>query len=550
MAPSPSERRPGPTQTAWLRSPRAIVTHPDQVRSRHQLVDSVWTHDRETIEWWTTTSSDHAERSTPGSTRSTIRECPGAVTNRWGSLRRRSAALRRRGAEPWRRLRVRIAVRVAAVAACIAAGLGLGTYLVVRDALVDERQAGAVEQVRANSRLVASGMRSTGVSETELLSSLRPQVRSRPLLHRNGQWFTASLQIQPDQLPAGFVDAALSGASVRQRFSVAGETVLGVAIPVEDASLVYFEVFVLGDLEETLDTLAASLIVGSILSTLIGAALGHWIGERVVRPLDAVSTVAEQIAGGSFDSRLSAADDHDLQRLSSSFNAMADSLERRLQREARFASDVSHELRSPLTTLLTSAAVLEHRRNELSEEGREALDLLSGDLARFQRMVIDLTEMSKHDAGIVFPDRSEVGIGELMQRTLRRLRRPDIALVIEQSALGALIVVNEPAFERIMANLIENADHHADGVHRIAVEANPAVARVIVDDLGPGVPAESRERIFDRFARVGPGRLSLGSGLGLALVAETITAFGGRIWCDASPAGGARFVLELPRSDQ
>ncbi|MEZ5379600.1 MAG: HAMP domain-containing sensor histidine kinase [Acidimicrobiales bacterium] len=465
-------------------------------------------------------------------------------------LDRRRRGLEFRRAASWRRLRVRIAVRVAAVAAAIAIGLGVGTYLVVRDALIDERQRGAVEQVRANSRLVASGIRSTGISETELLASLRPQVRARPLLYRDGRWFTASLQIQPDQLPNAFVDAALDGEAVRQRFDIDGSTVLGVGLPVDEVSIVYFEVFSLGDLEETLDTLAAALLIGAVVSTIIGAALGHWIGSSVVRPLDAVSTVAEQIAAGSLDSRLSAADDLDLQRLSQSFNSMADALQRRVQREARFASDVSHELRSPLTTLLTSAAVLENRRHELSDDGREALDLLSGDLARFQRMVIDLTEMSKHDAGVVVADRSEVGIAELVERTLRRLRRPDIELVVEPSGAEPLVVVNEPAVERIMANLIENADHHADGVHRITVEGDATTTRVLVDDRGPGVPVESRERIFDRFARVGPGRLSLGSGLGLALVSETVIAFGGRIWCDDSPEGGARFVIELPRSDR
>ncbi len=445
---------------------------------------------------------------------------------------------------------MRVAVRVAMVAAAIAVGLGVGTYLVVRDALIDERQAGAVEQVRANSRLVASGLRSTGVSETELLASLRPQVRARPLLHRDGEWFSASLQIQPDELPDAFVAAALAGTSVRQRFALDGETVLGVAMPVDGADLVYFEVFALGDLEDTLDTLAVALGVGAAIAALAGALLGQWIGARVARPLDAVSEIAEQIAAGALGSRLDATQDLDLHRLSQSFNAMAGALEQRLAREARFASDVSHELRSPLTTLLTSAAVLEHRRHELSDDGREALDLLTADLARFQRMVVDLTELSKHDAGAIAADRVEVGVVDLVERTLRRLRRPDIELVTVGPADAALVSVNEPAFERVIANLVENADHHADGVRRITVEVAATAVRVLVDDAGPGVPVESRERIFDRFARVGSSRLSLGTGLGLALVAETIAAFDGRIWCDDSPLGGARFVIDLPRSDR
>ncbi len=451
----------------------------------------------------------------------------------------------------WRRLRVRIAVSIGGVAALLSVGLGVGTYVVVRAVLIEERQSGAVQQVQANSRLVATAVRSVGVSETEVLASFRPQVRSRPLLFRNDEWFTASLQIQPDQLPAGLVDDALAGVAARQRFVLDDQTVLGVAIPIEGDRSAYFEVFLLADLDNTLDTLAVALLVGSVLATCAGAALGLWIGGRVVRPLDAVSAVAEQIAAGSLDSRLSAADDLDLQRLSTSFNAMADALEQRVQRETRFASDVSHELRSPLTTLLTSAAVLERRRHELSDDGQEALALLVADLGRFQRMVVDLTEMSKHDAGMFYDDRSEVNLVDLVNRTLRRMRRSHIEVAVDPSAAGALVDVQESALERVVTNLVENAELHADHVERITIRANPSTLRVTVDDIGPGVPAEFHERIFDRFARVGDGRQAApGSGLGLALSAETVSALGGRMWCEANPAGGARFVVELPRSDQ
>ena len=132
-----------------------------------------------------------------------------------------------------------------------------------------------------------------------------------------------------------------------------------------------------------------------------GASLG-----ASLRPLDDVSDVAAQIAAGQLGTRLDESADQDLARLTASFNAMTQSLEQRIAREAQFSSDVSHELRSPLTTLATSVSVLEGRRAELSPEAREALDLLAADLRRFQTLVTDLLEMSRNDAGVMAIERS------------------------------------------------------------------------------------------------------------------------------------------------
>ena len=128
------------------------------------------------------------------------------------------------------------------------------------------------------------------------------------------------------------------------------QIVIGVPLPAEHAA--YFEVFSLDELASTLRTLAFALAAAALVTTLAGAALGRWASGRALRPLAGVTEAAVAIAGGQLDTRVEAGDDVDLQELASAFNRMTANLQERIEREARFTSDVSHELRSPLTTLV------------------------------------------------------------------------------------------------------------------------------------------------------------------------------------------------------
>ena len=160
--------------------------------------------------------------------------------------------------------------------------------------------------------------------------------------------------------------------------------------------------------------------MAGIVTTLLGAALGRFASDRSLRPLADVSRAAGAIAGGELDTRLDAdAADPDLEGLTNSFNAMVDQLQERIEREARFNSDVSHELRSPLTTLAASLEVLEADRDQPARpRPQRALQLLGDDLRRFQRMVGDLLEMSRADAGSVDVFLEEVNVAELVQRSV------------------------------------------------------------------------------------------------------------------------------------
>jgi two-component system sensor histidine kinase MtrB len=445
-------------------------------------------------------------------------------------------------------LRSKIMVRFAAVALFLSVLLGMITYLTVRQLLVEDRRANSVEQAVSDARLISATLRTGQANPSELLASLRPPTRSTPLLYREGVWFAASLQVRPEDLPPDLVDQVLDGTAARQTIWLRDRPVSVVGIPLADQQGSYFEVISLTDVENTLVTLAQVLAVGGIATTIAGAVLGGFIAKRVLRPLREITGVAQQIAEGALDTRLDESLDKDLTLLTASFNRMADILASRIAREARFASDVAHELRTPLTTLLTSLSVLEGRRDELSPESQEALGLLARDIRRMEQTAADLIEIAKHDANVVTAEVEPMPTAAVINRLLTRLRRPDLAVDIDREASRALIQVDERRLERVLANLLNNADTHGGGATRLGVEGRNGRVVIAVEDNGPGVPLGERERIFERFARgsnTQPSGQYTGSGLGLALAAENTRLQGGRIWVESAPSGGARFVVEL-----
>lgn len=450
-------------------------------------------------------------------------------------------------------LRAKIMVRFAAVALFLSVLLGAITYVTVRQLLLEDRKASSIEQAFVDARLVSATLRTGQANPSEVLAALRPPARSTPLLHRDGAWFAASLQVRPEDLPTQLVDLVFSGASARQTIWLRDRPVSVIGIDLGDGDGSYFEVFSLGDVANTLATLSQVLAIAGGVTTLAGALLGALIARRVLRPLRQVTAVAQQIAAGELESRLDERLDKDLTVLTASFNRMAETLQSRIAREMRFASDVAHELRTPLTTLVTSLAVLEGRRDELSPQGQEALDLLSRDVRRLEQTAADLVEIAKHDAGVVTAELEPRPAATVVTRLLTRLRRPDLPVSIDQSAARSLVNVDERRLERVLANLIFNADTHGGGVTRLGVEGAGDKIMISVEDAGPGVPESERDRIFERFARgsnTQPSGQYTGSGLGLALAAENVRLQGGRIWVEDRPEGGARFVVELEAAEQ
>jgi two-component system sensor histidine kinase MtrB len=242
--------------------------------------------------------------------------------------------------------------------------------------------------------------------------------------------------------------------------------------------------------------------------------------------------------------------------MSESFNDMAEALQRRVERDARFASDVSHELRSPLMTLSASVEVMEARRDDLPERAQSALDLLSGDVTRFQGLVEDLLEISRFDAGAIRLHLEELLAAEFVRQAVAVSSLPDTPVEVEARAETAIIRGDRRRLARVIANLIDNARAYGGGEPAVSIsvldppDEELSHIQIIVEDSGPGVAEEERELIFERFARGGgAGRRtgSDGAGLGLSLVDEHVRMHGGRVWVEDRPDGerGARFVIEM-----
>ena len=332
------------------------------------------------------------------------------------------------------------------------------------------------------------------------LGALEFAQNSAAAISREGQWYASAPAAQPEAIPIGLRREALAGAPVRQRYDALGTPRITTAVPLPAVNATYFEVARLVELRSTLDVLRNVLIGTSIATTIAATFVGTWAGRRVLRPVGDVSRVAATIAGGDLAARLTARGDPDLDRVVESFNEMADALQARIDRDARFVSDVSHELRSPLTTLATTADILERRRDELPARLQQPIDLLVAEIGHFRVVVEDLLELSKAESGTDPLLLEPVWLGELVRQCVRR-SAPKAMVQVDNATAESPLLCDKRRIERALTNLIVNAETHGGGLERVMVERDGEVAKITLDDSGPGVPVEDRERVFERFYR-------------------------------------------------
>ncbi len=280
----------------------------------------------------------------------------------------------------------------------VTAALAGATLVLTRQQLIDSREQAAAAFAVTNATRLSNQLtfESTVEDLAPIVDSMTKIEGSQRLIRIRNDWLP-SPELDREDLPQVLLDRVASHKAGQLRAEVAGQTRLVVGIPLQSFDAAYFAVVGLTDLNDALTDLRIILMGAGAGATLLAAFLGWWVSQRTLLPLRRVRGAAEAIAGGRLDTRLEAQSDPDLDRLAESFNEMAMALEERIRRDARFASEVSHELRSPLTTLMTSVGVLEARREELSPRSLTALDLLSRDLERFNRLVAELLEISGYE---------------------------------------------------------------------------------------------------------------------------------------------------------
>ena len=444
------------------------------------------------------------------------------------------------------RLRVRTAVAFALTAAILSAALAVVAYALVRRAALEERESQAMRQMYTNARFIRNGLRDPEPNIPRLLTSLQASPRGGAIVRHRGQWFTSSVQLRREVLPSRLIEAVAEGKAARQTIDRAGDPAIAAAVEITEADALYFEVFPLTDLEETLGVLARSLVIAGVIATLIGGAVGASVSGAVLRPVVSMARLSREIVTGGGHRRLDADGDPDLEPLVLSFNETLDALQERIRREARFASDVTHELRGPLAALSSAIDVVDRRRDQLPEQAVIAVDALASQVRSFNQLVLDLLEISRFDAGAAHMDAQPIDVADSVRAMCAELA-PQAKVEVDTTST---IVFGDPRrLRQVFANLLQNADFYAGGVTDVLVTERDGYLRVEIADRGPGVPEQERQTIFGRFARGEASEVPdapRGSGLGLALVAEHVSLHGGRVWVEDRDGGGALFIVEIP----
>lgn len=461
-----------------------------------------------------------------------------------------------------RRLRTKLSVLlglIALLACVVAAAL---TYYLARGALVEQRTSEARQRALTNAVRVREQIR----SGAELGDYVSDDLTREPggfllvvKLDDGNLYPNGPLQLaNPEALPASLRASVDDGAAASQRFSLEGTQFIAVGVPLPDVNAVYYEAVSLSSTEATLRRVSLLLIAGSVVAVLLAGAGGIWVGRRVLRPLGNVVDAAEEIASGDLTTRVAPQTDADLQPLVDAFNGMADAVQERVEREARFASDVSHELRSPITALRAATDIIDNRRDEIPERTQQVVDVIITQVRHFDGMVLDLLELARMDAGAADLHLEAVDVVNNVVRTAARL---DIVVPITVAGTAPHPVwarADRLRLDRIVGNLLQNAVVHGGGPTRVditevAPEASgpdaPGFVDIAVEDAGPGVAADERELIFERYNRGSESRHRVGTGLGLALVTENARLLGGQAWVEDRPGGGSRFVVRLRADD-
>jgi two-component system, OmpR family, sensor histidine kinase MtrB len=451
--------------------------------------------------------------------------------------------------EPWINrlaglgLRDRVALAFALTGLLLSVVFALAASVVVTQYLNHQSEREALAEAVDNAALIKTKVVTLKQDPGTIMTELQfPDGGGAVLLFRGDPYLSPATAHVP--VPSDLLLGESAGRTVVRRVSVEDRDRLLVAVPFNDrARNALIEMFPLTDLQTTLRTLWVILLVSAACTSLLGLAIGRIASRRLVRPLTEVTAAAAAIAGGDLSARLKVPREPDLASLAGSFNRTAERLESRVRADARFAGDVSHELRTPLTTMLNSLALLQNRRHALPAELEEPLGLLEEDLMSFRKLVLDLLEISRADGGRS-TDLEWVTIPDLVRRAADATAGRPVTL-IDPEADGLRLQVDKRLLEQVLVNLVENAETHGRGCREVSVAVPDGVTRIAVVDSGPGVPADQKERVFDRFVRFDTtGRP--GAGLGLAIVERHVIRLGGEVRVEDEPGGGARFVVDLP----
>lgn len=312
--------------------------------------------------------------------------------------------------------------------------------------------------------------------------------------------------------------------------------------------------------EATLNLMRGLLMAGGIVLIILLLVIGWVFSQQIIGPVRAASKIAEKLAAGHLHERMVVDGQDEVARLAYSFNDMAEKLSTQIRNleefgslQRQFTSDVSHELRTPLTTVRMAADMIEDNADELDPLTARASHLMTKELDRFETLLGDLLEISRHDAGVANLSAEKVDVRGVVRSALQQVRtiaeEVGTEFNVDLPEDPVVVAVDSRRVERILRNLLANAVDHSEGN---PIEVKMAVGEhelaIAVTDHGVGLKPGEEEMVFNRFWRSDPSRerRTGGTGLGLAIAKEDANLHGGRLEAIGEPGVGACFRLTLP----
>jgi two-component system sensor histidine kinase MtrB len=446
------------------------------------------------------------------------------------------------------RLRRRLAIAFVLVAGISAGALALGSYLLVRQARLAESRDRAKNEARFDLLLAQRSVPLDEPKAQELLTTFE-KTDLHVILVRGDVATPSNTSFDPP-IPDDLRLLVQRGELAYERVGGGGRNLLLVGARIPGATDELYFVFPEDRIYRDLIQLRNVLLIGWVAVLLMAGVVGRSLAKRTLEPVARASLAARSMAEGLLATRLPVEGQDEFGTWASSFNEMAEALEAKITalseaqaRERRFTSDVAHELRTPLTALVGEASILREHLDGMPPESRRPAELLIQDVTRLRRLVDELMEISRFDAGRETVWEEPVEVLPLLGAVLRA-RGWDGSVAIDGD--GLVLSTDRRRLERIVSNLVGNALEHGGRQVRVTVGRDRRGAFVEVNDAGPGIPREHLPHLFERFYKADPSRAGTGSGLGLAIAMENARLLGGDIEVRSELGEGSQFRLILP----
>ncbi|MCE9623382.1 MAG: HAMP domain-containing histidine kinase [Actinomycetia bacterium] len=361
---------------------------------------------------------------------------------------------------------------------------------------------------------------------------------------------------QPDgALPTDELPGGLTIEQLQPERLAAGETIADnegklayAAAPARLPSGRLYVVVVTRRIEAGLGAALRLFVWSAIATILLGLLAAYLLGKRLTRPIREASVATQRIAAGELTTRLSEPPntDHDeLAELSRSINGMASSLERSRVLEQEFLLSVSHDLRTPLTSIKGYADAIDDGK----VDPKRAAGVIRTESRRLERLVTDLLDLAKLQSRSFSLHLETLDLSAAVHTATDAVAAAVPGIAFHPVTTGPLPVRADPdRVAQVLANLVENAAKYAQSSVLVSARAEGTWATVTVDDDGQGIAASDLPHVFERLyvARERPERRENSSGLGLAIVRELVHAMGGEVEAGSAPNGGARMSFRLP----